>query len=363
MYLSIIKLKYILWCCSDQLEYYVIYFKSEVSILVDEVLSQSEIDALLSAITSREMDANELKREEQEQQVRVYDFKRALRLSNDQIRGITRIHENYAQLLSTFFSAQLRTYVNISVASVDQIPYEEFIRSIPEMTILNMYSVAPLEGNILMEVNPNIAYSLIDRLLGGQGENISNIESLTEIDTLLLTQLFEKAVINFEEAWASLVDIDPILESFEVNPQFLQMVSPNETVVVVSLTTEVGNASGLINICIPHIVLESIIPKLSVHYWMQSAEKKRDPEAYENITQNIQQANIEARTILGQTTISIDQFLHLRGDDVIALNQPIDQPLILEINDYPKFYVQPGKFKNKVSVQVLDEIKEVNEDG
>ena len=329
--------------------------------MVDEVLSQSEIDALLSAISSGEMDAEELKKEEAEKKIRVYDFKRALRFSNDQIRGITRIHENYARLLTTFFSAQLRTYVNVTVASVDQIPYEEFIRSIPKMTILNMYSVEPLEGRILMEVNPNIAYSLLDRLLGGQGESVSTIENLTEIDTILLTQLFEKAVVSLQEAWASLVNIEPILEDFEVNPQFLQMVSPNETVVVVSLTTEIGDTSGMINICIPHIVLEPIIPNLSAHYWMQTVDKQRDPEAFANITENIQEANIEVKAVLGETKINIDEFLHLKTNDVITLNQSIDMPLILEINEQPKFFVQPGKFKNKVSVQVLDKIKEVNE--
>ena len=329
---------------------------------MDEVLSQSEIDALLSAITSGEMDAEELKKEEQEKKIRLYDFKRALRFSNDQIRGITRIHENYARLLTTFFSAQLRTYVNVSVASVDQIPYEEFIRSIPKMTILNIYSVEPLDGRILMEVNPNIAYSLLDRLLGGKGDSIANIENLTEIDTMLFTQLFEKAVVNLEEAWSSLIEIDPVLEDFEVNPQFLQMVSPNETVVVVSLTTEIGETSGMINICIPHIVLEPIIPKLSVHYWMQTVDKKRDPEAYENITKNLEEANIEAKAILGETTINVNQFLYLKKDDVITLNQSINQPLILEINDQPKFYVQPGKMKNKLSVQILEKIKEVNDD-
>src|SRR5699024_9243899 len=124
----------------------------------------------------------------------------------------------------------------------DQIPYEEFIRSIPSMTILNIYSVEPLEGRILMEVNPNIAYSLLDRLLGGEGHSVNQVEDLTEIETILMSQLFEKSVVNLQEAWASLIEIDPILEEFETNPQFLQMVSPNETVVVVSLTTEVGEA-------------------------------------------------------------------------------------------------------------------------
>lgn len=326
--------------------------------MVEEVLSQNEIDDLLSAISSGEMNAEELKKEEKEKKVRVYDFKRALRFSKDQIRSLARIHENYARLLTTFFSAQLRTYVNISVATVDQVPYEEFIRSIPKMTILNIYSVAPLEGRILMEVNPNIAYGMLDRVLGGKGtSSVNKVDNLTEIETMLMSQLFEKAIVNLQEAWSSLVEIDPILEDFEVNPQFLQMVAPNETVVVVSLNTTIGEASGMINICIPHIVLEPIIPNLSAHYWMQTTTKKRDPESYEKLTKNIQEANVEAKTLLGETTISINQFLHLCEADVIGLNQAIDQPLTLKINNEPKFYVQPGKFKNRMSVQILEEMR------
>src|SRR5690625_3198368 len=156
------------------------------------------------------MDAEELKKEEKEKKVRTYDFKRALRFSKDQIRGISRIHENYARLLTTFFSAQLRTYVNISVASVDQIPYEEFIRSVPSLTVLNIYSVSPLEGRIVMEVNPNIAYSLLDRLLGGKGNSINKVDNLTEIESLLMSQLFDKAIDTLQEAWSTIVEIDPV---------------------------------------------------------------------------------------------------------------------------------------------------------
>lgn len=330
--------------------------------MVDEVLSQNEIDALLSAITSGEMDAEELKKEDKEKKVRVYDFKRALRFSKDQIRSISRIHENYARMLTTFFSAQLRTYVNINVASVDQIPYEEFIRSVPKMTVLNTYSVAPLEGRIVMEINPNIAYALLDRILGGKGFSANKVDNLTEIETILMSQIFEKAIVNLQEAWASIVEIDPVLEEFEVNPQFLQMVSPNETVVVVSLNTAIGDTSGLINICIPHIVLEPIISKLSVHYWMQTSTKERDDEAYSKLSTSLETAKVEAKTLLGTTDINIEQFLNLKPNDVIGLDQTIDHPLIMEVNDKPKFYVQPGKQKNKLSVQVMEEIKGVNID-
>src|SRR5690606_19468437 len=125
--------------------------------LPGDILSQSEIDALLSALSTGEMNPEELKREESERRVKIYDFKRALRFSKDQIRSITRIHENFARLLTTYFSAQLRSYVQITVASVDQIPFEEFVRSIPNMTLINVFEVPPLDGNILMEINLNIA--------------------------------------------------------------------------------------------------------------------------------------------------------------------------------------------------------------
>ncbi|KGX88439.1 flagellar motor switch protein FliM [Pontibacillus litoralis] len=325
--------------------------------MAEEVLSQNEIDALLSAISTGEMDADDLKKEETEKKVKVYDFKRALRFSKDQIRSLSRIHENFARLLTTYFSAQLRTYVQISIASVDQIPYEEFIRSIPKKTILNIFSVAPLDGRIVLETNPNIAYAMLDRMLGGRGESINKIEGLTEIETKIMSQMFEKAIDSLQEAWSSIVEIDPQLEEFEENPQFLQMVSPNETVVVISLNTEIGESSGMINICIPHVVLEPIIPKLSVHYWMQTETKEREPGEYEALTRNIQKAEVEMTAVLGETTITIEQFLHLAQKDVIHLNQSIAEPLALNVDDEKKFLVQPGKKKNKVAVQILEEYK------
>ncbi|WP_058307806.1 flagellar motor switch protein FliM [Gracilibacillus massiliensis] len=331
--------------------------------MADEVLSQNEIDALLSALSSGEMDANQLKEEEKERKVKVYDFKRALRFSKDQIRSISRIHDNFARMLSTYFSAQLRTYVHISVASVDQIPYEEFIRSIPTKTILNVYSVEPLDGRIIFEFNPNIAYAMLDRMLGGKGSSVNKIDSLTEIETTLMSQLFERALDNLKEAWGSIADIDPMLEDFEVNPQFLQLVSPNETVVVVSLDTTIGDSSGMINICIPHVVLEPIIPKLSVHYWMQNENtKERKPEEYQSLSRNIKQTSLDLSVILGETSITLEELLFLGNNDTIVLNKSIDQPLDLMVDQEPKFYVQPGKKKQKLAVQVLEEIKGGDQD-
>ena len=322
-----------------------------------EVLSQNEIDALLSAISTGEMDAEELKKEESEKKVKVYDFKRALRFSKDHIRSLTRIHENFARLLTTYFSAQLRTYVQISVTSTDQIPYEEFIRSIPKMTILNVYEVPPLDGRIIFEINPNIAYAMLDRVLGGQGNSINKVENLTEIETKIMTQLFERAVENLREAWSSIAEIETILTDFEVNPQFLQTVSPNETVVVISFNTVIGDTTGMINICIPHVVLEPMIPKLSVRYWMQKTEKEKLPEEVQFIERKIFKTDLDVVAELGNTIIKINDFLHMDVGDVIVMDNPITRPLNIKVGDRIKFTGQPGIVNKKMAIQVLDELK------
>lgn len=328
-----------------------------------EVLSQNEIDALLSALSTGEMDADELKKEQSEKKIKTYDFKRALRFSKDQIRSLTRIHENFARLLTTFFSAQLRTYVQITVASADQIPYEEFIRSIPKMTILNVFEVPPLDGRILLEVNPNIAYALMDRMMGGKGSSINKVDNLTEIETKIMSNTFEHAFEHYLEAWSTIVEIDPQLMDFEVNPQFLQMVSPNETVVVISLNTTIGEASGMMNICIPHVVLEPIIPKLSVHYWMQTDKKERVPEEIDQLEKHIHNAEVPIVGELGTSEISIQDFLMLGIGDIIELNKQIEQPLTIKIGEIPKFIGQPGKIGKKLAIQVLDVVKGGDDDG
>ncbi|WP_100373195.1 flagellar motor switch protein FliM [Bacillus sp. FJAT-45037] len=327
-----------------------------------DILSQGEIDALLSAISTGEMNADELKKEELEKKIKVYDFKRALRFSKDQVRSLSRIHENFSRLLTTYFSAQLRTFVEISVASVDQLPYEEFIRSIPSMTILNVFEPYPLEGRFLMEVNPNIAYAMLDRLLGGKGVSVNKVEKLTEIETRIMSQLFQRTLDSFQEAWSSVIEMDPVMEDIEVNPQFLQMVSPNETVVVISLSTTIAETSGMINICLPHVVIEEILPKLSVHYWMQDTKKQRQPGEQEAIEKKLKKATLQIQSELGRSEITIQEFLHLGVGDVIELDQSIHDPLLVTVEGEKKYYAQPGKMKNKMAVQVTDVIEEAEDD-
>ena len=326
-----------------------------------EVLSQSEIDALLAALSSGEMDANELKKEETERKVKVYDFKRALRFSKDQIRGLTRIHENYARLLTTYFSAQLRTFVQITVASVDQLPYDEFIRSIPKMTILNIFEAPPLEGRMVLEVNPNIAYTMLDRLLGGQGALPEKMGALTEIETTVMERVFGKALDTFHEAWKQIIELDPYQEGLEMNPQFMQIVSPNEIVVVISFSTKIGDTTGMINLCLPHVVMEPIMTKLSGQYWFSKQKKTRDEDERLRVEERVKTANLPIIAEMGTATISVGDFLQLQKGDVIQLDQSIDNKLKIKVGDHLKFLGQPGTLKGRVAVQIDEVIEEGEE--
>lgn len=320
-----------------------------------EVLSQNEIDALLAALSSGEMDAEELKKEDTQKKVRSYDFKRAVRFSKDHIRSLTRIHENFARYLTTYFSAQLRTFVQISVVQVEQLPYDEFIRSIPKMTILNIFEAEPLKGRMVLEVHPNVAYAMLDRLLGGMGNAPAKINTLTEIETTIIERIFSRAFESLADAWKTVLDISPRLEAMETNPQFMQIVSPNETIALISLSTKIGDTTGMINLCIPHVVLEPIMSKLSTHQWFVSEKKSSVPEEAESLKYRISQAKLDIIAELGDSKISISEFLGLAVGDVISLNKTVDNGLSIKVGDRLKFIGSPGTLKDRVAVQI-DEI-------
>lgn len=177
-----------------------------------------------------------------------------------------------------------------------------------------------------------------------------------------MTNLFERSFDNLREAWENVAEIDPILVELEVNPQFLQMISPNETVVVISLNTIIGETSGMINICIPHVVLEPIVPNLSVRYWMQTNTKEMSPEQTKMLETRVKQAQLPLTVELGNTDITIEDFLTMQVGDVIQLDQKIENPLMLKVGTLPKFTVQPGKQGKKLAIQIIDPLKGGDED-
>ncbi|MFS1513191.1 flagellar motor switch protein FliM [Chengkuizengella sp. SCS-71B] len=324
-----------------------------------DILSQNEIDALLTALSSGEMDAEELKKEESAKKIRAYDFKRAVRFSKDHIRSLSRIHENFARYLTTYFSAQLRTFMQIKVVQVEQLPYDEFIRSIPKTTILNIFEAEPLKGRMVLEVHPNIAYAMIDRLLGGVGTNLSNVTTLTEIETMVLERIFTRAFESFKEAWKSVIDLTPKLTALETNPQFIQIVSPNETIALISMRTNIGDFSGMMNLCIPHVVIEPIMSRLSDHHWFISEKKaEKNPVEIEALQRRIHNTTLPIVAQLGNSSLSVHEFLNIVEGDVIKLDKSIQRGLTLNIGNKEKFIGRPGEINGKLAIKIEEILNE-----
>lgn len=316
---------------------------------VENFLTDENIDKLLSTI---QIDATLPKAEMKKRNVQTYDFKKALRFSQDQIRTLTRIHENYARLLTSFLSTLLRTYVQISVTSVEQFSYEEFIRNVQKKSVLGVFKASPLQGSLLMEFSPDVTYIMLDRMLGGQGNVATEPVELTEIELSVIERVFINALNSFQEAWSSVVKLKTELKEIEVNPQFLTTSPPNETVILVSLHAKIGEVDGMINICLPHVVLEQILPKLSARHWLANQKKEIESHESEALEKKVQNTRMEVRAVLGESMIEVGDFLNLKIGDVIRLNESFEDPVVVMVDEKQKFFAQPGVSKGRTAVQV-----------
>jgi len=329
---------------------------------MSDVLSQNEIDALLSALSTGTVDADELKEEQSKKKVKIYDFRRPNKFSKDQIHTLQVIYENYARSLGTYLSGQLRAPVQIEVLSVEQVTYDEFIRSIPSTTILNIFSMYPLDGSAIMEINPNLGFAFLDKLLGGPGETPEKIRALTEIEQTVMEKLAQRMLDFLSEPWASIIDFEPVIERVETNPQFTQLVSPTEVMMIVSLETKMSDLLGMINICIPYLVLEPIVAKLNVHYYYATSGKKSSREDSEAIQNKLESTSVPIKCVLGRTVITVKDLLELSVGDVIPLKRETKEELELLIGHRTKFWGKPGLFGNKMSIQITRVVEEVVED-
>lgn len=318
-----------------------------------DVLSQSEIDQLLSALSTGVVSAEEMKVEEKQKKVKVYDFKRPDKFSKDQIRTLYMLHENFARLLNTYLSTNLRTLVNISVASVEQLAYEEFIRSLSNPSVIGIFNMSPLKGNVIFEINPNIVFSIIDRLFGGEGTVINKIRTLTDIEETIIRKVITKSLDNLQEAWRHVVNTEPRLEDIETNPQFTQIVPPNDMVVIVTLQTQIGQVEGLINICIPYLVLEPIMSKLTTTFWVASSiAKQAHPEQVDILEKKIKKTYVPLAVELGTINLSVRELLSLNINDVLKLDTTVGSELKVIVGRKAKFLCHPGTANKKVAVQI-----------
>lgn len=332
-----------------------------------EVLSQQEIDALLGAISTGEVEEQSTIEEstaEEYRQVKIYDFKRPDKFSKDQIRTLQMIHETFARLTTTSLSAQLRSLVHVHVASVDQLTYEEFVRSIPSPTTLGVVNMDPLKGSSILEIDPGITFTIIDRLFGGMGSSTKVNRELTDIELSVIEGIIVRVLSNLREAWSNVIDLRPRLGNIETNPQFAQIVPPNDMVVLVTLETKVGEMEGMTNFCIPYITIEPIISKLSAQYWYSSIHKGATRENFNMLKDVIGEMQVDLVAELGEAEMRMKDMINLDKGDIIKLpNALVRDRLTLRVGNVKKFYCRPGVMGKNLAVQIDQIIGELSRDA
>jgi len=326
---------------------------------LSDVLSQQEIDELLKALSSGELNINEIKEENQEKKIKLYDFRRPNKFAKDQLRTLQIIHENFSRLMTSYFSGVLRTYCQIDVVSVEPQTYYEFNNSLPEPVMLAIIEFKPLKGSIIMEFSPEIVYTIIDRLLGGPGKTAGKVRNFTEIEIVLTERLIKHLIGLMNESWANVLKTDLRLNRIETNAQFAQIVSPNETIAIITMNAQIGEVEGIINLCIPHMVLEPILPKLSTRFWYSSKidDEERDVQS-ERIEKMIENAELTVKAVVGETTITVGDFIGLQPGDVIKLDRKINEDISIVIENRKKFCGIIGIKDKKFAVQITGKLRE-----
>lgn len=322
-----------------------------------EVLSQSEIDNLLKALSTGELDAEDYKNKD-EKQVKAYDFARPSKFSKEHLRTLEIIFEHYGRLLYTNLPAYLRENVQVEVMNSEAVAYSEFSNALSNPVLLGIVDFEPLKGNIVIELATNLGYAIIDRMLGGEGESLDKKREFSEIEIILIERIMTICVDLLREPWQNVVAIQPRLTRIETNPQFAQIISPSEMIAIVTLNLKIGEVEGLMNICLPYICLEEVMDKLNTKYWF-STMKEKDENTYEEVIETlISKAEIPIRAILGSSTISVNDFVNIQKGDIIKLNSRVGEELDVYVGNIKKFKALPGTSNDDYAVRVTSIIRE-----
>ena len=325
-----------------------------------EVLSQDEIDNLLKALSTGELDADEMKNTD-ERQVKDYDFARPAKFSKEHLRTLEIIFEHFGRLLATNLPAYLRKSVSVDVVNSEVVIYSEFSNALSNPVLLGVVGMDPLMGNVIMEMASNLGFAIVDRLLGGVGNSLEKERDFSEIELSILERVFTICVNLLHEPWENVVEITPRLNRIETNSQFAQIISPSETIAIVTINLKIGDVEGLMNICLPYTTLEPVMDKLNTKYWF-STMKEKDSNSYEAAIENIiDNALIPMKAVLGTSKINVQDFVNLQLGDIIRLDRKVDDELEDYVGNIKKFKALPGYSDNKYAVRGTEILREESE--
>lgn len=319
-----------------------------------EILSQKEIDALLSTVSTETPEAEAGGETEVEtKSANVYDFKHPNRVSKDQLRTLQTIHETFAKTFNAYMAVRLRTIVDINLISVDQLQYSEFILSISDPSCIYIFRIEELNGVGIMEVSPQLVLYIVDRLFGGKGSTTEEARVITSIEQTVMKKIIEKAMENLATAWQQVSPLTFILEAFESNPDVVQVAPPGETVITISLEIKIQDTSSLMNICYPYLTLEDIISKLNVQHFVSMTKKEVSDEESEMINARMKLTALPLVAYLGRSSITIRDLINMKMGDVLRLNHRIDDLLEIEIGGSKKFLGRPGISGKRKAVKIV----------
>jgi flagellar motor switch protein FliM len=324
---------------------------------LSDILSQSEIDNLLQALSSGEVDAEEMKASS-EKQVKNYDFTRPSKFSKEHLRTLEIIFEHYGRLLSTNLPVYLRKNIQVEVMNSEAVTYMEFSNALSNPVLLGIVNLDPLEGNIIVEMASQLGYTIVDRMLGGEGEPIDKMRDFSEIELLIIERVMTACVQLLREPWENVVDIHPRLERIETNSQFAQIISPSEMIAIVTINIKIGEVEGLMNICLPYITLEPVMDKLNTKFWYSSMQERDEMKYAGDIESMISKVDVPVTAILGNSSISVADFSSLQIGDIIRLDSKVNQELSVYAGDIEKFTALPGAIGDKYAVRITSIIRE-----
>lgn len=328
-----------------------------------KILSQDEIDALLTTVSSGGVESHDDSIEaEKLRSVIAYDFKHPNRVSKDQIRTLENLHENFSGHYGSSLSTIMRTIVDVDLVSVDQITYSEFIMSLVTPSCTYTFSSAPLEAVSLVDFNPTLTFSFIDRMFGGSGKILETERELTGIERTVMGRLAGRLYKDMVRAWENIVKIEIEQKNFETNPQFIQIVPPGETVVVVSFQIKLFQSTGLLTVCYPYVSLEPIIAKLSAQNWIDATKKKNLEEDRQVNLDNLQTVTANMRAELLKTDIRVGEFLKLKVGDVIPSKKKINELIEVYVEKRRKFSAKPGLSGKARAFQIVEVYEDIIED-
>lgn len=325
---------------------------------MSDVLSQSEIDALLNALNSGEVDVDEIQDVDNSKKIKKYDFRNPQKISKEQLRTLEIIHENFGRYMQTFLTGYLRAPVKVNILTVDQFAYSEFSNALKNPAFLSIIDFSPLNGQALIDISTDIIYTVIDRLLGGDGTDLQDVTGFTDIELSLLRNMMEKVVKDLKNAWENVIELDPVLEKIEVNPQFAQIVPPNETIALITMSIEIGELEGMMNICIPYILLEPVLDKLNTKFWFSTSTNKHKLEDQKAIKERMLKTSVPIVAELGSTQLNVRDILNINAGDVIRLDQRDGDMISLRIGSNIKYKGYMGMSENRMAVQILEVVKE-----